>query len=134
MKPDCGRSSPAISRSNVDFPQPEGPNIARNCACGTSRSSPSSATTPFSNARLTRETRTANPSAARSPAGVWSNVSPRATLQELEQLLVGHERSPPQYIPGRIQHEQSGDVFHAVFLRRRLHVIAVHVHHHRNII
>ena len=45
----------------MDFPQPEGPRIARNSPGATSRSIPSSATTPVSKARRTARTSTRVP-------------------------------------------------------------------------
>ena len=64
--PTCGASSPATSRSSVDFPHPDGPRIARNCPGGTSSEMPSSATTPVSNVRRTSRTMTRVPQRHRS--------------------------------------------------------------------
>ena len=44
-RPDVGRSSPASSRSNVDFPQPDSPTIPNRSPARTSKLTPASAWT-----------------------------------------------------------------------------------------
>src|SRR6476469_3242562 len=45
MRPESGRSNPAIKRSNVVLPDPEGPTKVKNSPRSTTRSMPSTTTT-----------------------------------------------------------------------------------------
>src|SRR4030088_3194932 len=59
--PDVGALRPAIRRSAVDLPQPDGPSSDTNSPLDTSRSSGPSAVTPLSKTLVTPRKRTARP-------------------------------------------------------------------------
>ena len=46
ISPDVIVSTPAIMRSSVDLPQPDGPTITQKCPSGTSKETPFTASTP----------------------------------------------------------------------------------------
>src|SRR5690348_16849605 len=59
--PEVGAARPAISRSAVDLPQPDGPTSDTNSPLAMARSSGPSAMTPLSNVLVTPERSTARP-------------------------------------------------------------------------
>src|SRR5262245_17871354 len=93
MRPASGRSNPAIKRSVVVLPEPDGPSRVKNSPGAMSRSTPSTATTsPY--ALRTSTSWTSGVSCAPVSAGVVSGSAcvAKRFLQQLEatgELLVG---------------------------------------------
>src|ERR1700680_2962543 len=92
--PASGRSKPAIIRSVVVFPEPDGPSSGKNPPSAPRRSTPSTATTLPNTFR---------------PPTTWTSAGKRR-LQDVEaavELLVGdHERDVP---PDHVAVEAAGE-------------------------
>ena len=115
---DAARASalarPAITRSAVDLPQPEGPSSETNSLLGTSRSSGPSAMTPLSKPLVTARTDTARPVA---PASLPDKAAgPRHQLPSLgmtpraNAFRVCREGKPPHTFPDHA-------LFHALWAK-----------------
>src|SRR5689334_2626524 len=104
MVPLVGDARPAISRSAVDLPQPDGPSSETNSPGRTSRSSPSSAMTPLAKVLATSRSATTGGSAGtRDDNGESDSAVPRDQGLRMEgalyRVLRGSKAGPGFAIP-----------------------------------
>src|SRR2546421_2220177 len=98
--PASGRSKPAMTRSVVVFPDPDGPSMVKNSPAAMSRSTPSTATTsPY--ARRIPERRTAGAVAGSVPSALRSACVAKCFLENREPAV--------ELVVGRRQRRQEAD-------------------------
>src|SRR6185312_4492214 len=104
MRPESGRSKPAISRSVVVLPEPDGPSSVKNSPASISRSTPATATTsPYVLRTPRSRTSTAPGIVADRPLVSGSVRVAKRFLQEAEPAL-------QQFVVDRERHEDADDV------------------------
>src|SRR2546421_7469344 len=117
MRPSSGRSKPAISRSVVVFPEPDGPSSVKNSPASTSRSTWSTATTsPYVLRRPERRTSNAAEIVPVAGGRSGSVCVANRLLQQVESAL-------EQRVVDRERHEDADDV--AVHPAREQHEAAL---------
>src|SRR3954467_1561579 len=105
MRPASGRSNPAIIRSVVVFPEPDGPSRVKNSPASMSRSTWSTATTsPY----VLRTPRSRTSTAVELVASVRGSVS--ASVRVANCLLQNAEAALEQLVVDRERHEDPDDV------------------------
>src|SRR5690606_35644082 len=104
-RPDVESSSPAMTRSSVDFPQPEGPTKTTNSPSSTSRSIPFSTSTgpkDFFTCSIFKEP-TASPSEFDGLAGAHALVGGEADGERLHGIV--HVTGQVHVLADRLQQE-----------------------------